>query len=441
MKLADWNLATFTSREAQARDDYINSSLQSSSLLSARLASSPSPDDPRGRLYAMKFHKKWRHSSCAVMGWYELQACRQFSSIQHWRNVDTQFYHEFLIIQLTDGSAYRVERMGEGSRADAIRLTGCAAYDLIQWFSPEDHAAKRWSRGSQEIIIQVDFPRTFDLLDVLAVCYTIQHRSPRASVYTLQRYNCYFLCNTILAVLTRRLAEWENLITEADWPTLVDNMIDELQRKSLLPVKQQQATEFLVLGICSLLNPKNPNPAEFILEPFRLELENRGRNSVNKELANMLWYKYIDSAVDCGLSQCYDRVSDTVLENPDPNSTARKLYTLLEAVNEDHFPPTELNQPSIQGTMSKKLLALISTIAKEVVTMVKWRLQMRELENKPPLSRQLIGSMFGFLAFTLPTPLLAHIATVTYGKDGDFDRFCSRFGGALNYSYQPVHNN
>lgn len=435
MRLPNRGLPTlFRSRETQERDDYIQTSLQSASMLSAQFAGLSSSDDPRSRLCAMKFHKKWQHADCAVMKWYRLQTSREFKSIQHWRNLDTQFFHEFLIIQLTDGSACRVERMGEGSRTDAIRRTGCAAHDLIQWLSPADHAAKSWSRGSnsEEMIIQIDFPRTFDLLDVLAVCYTIQHRSPRAYVYTLQRYNCYFLCNTILAVLTRRVAEWETLITDADCPALVLDIIDQLKRKSQVPVQQQQAIHFIVLGTCSLLNPDSPNPAGFLLEIYRSELGSNVRNQLNGKLAAGLWYKHVDLAIVAALFE--DKMSCALRRNMsgdlDIGSAASRLIALLELEDghEQRYPPQKLDIPSLQKAVSEEFLDIWSTAIKNILGGMNEVRRMRELEEKPSLKRRLKASIVGTTA-SMAMPLAEYFLPEKFQDlKENLDFLCRRYG-------------
>lgn len=381
----------------------------------------------------MVFGSDWLGSgSKAVMDWYKLQTWTKFKSIQHWRSLDTRFYHEFLIIQLTDGSACRVERIGEGSRADAISRVGCTAHDFIQWFPAQDHAAKRWSRGAQELIVQVDFPRTFDILDIIAICYSIQ-KSQRASVYTLQRYNCYFLCCTILVVLTRRIAEWESLITDADWATITDKMTKELERKALLPVEQQHATDFLALGICSLLDPNNPNPAGFLYKEIRSRL-----SIARQSLASVLWYKDSGMATIKSLSTYLGRAVQAT--NNSGHLAASRLHTLLGKVDEQRYPPTELDLPWIQKTVSGEVLAMWSSEVTDIVTRVNESRRARELEGgrKIPLVWRLRISTCGAMS-RISIPLAERIIPEAFKFAQDqVGSFCERFGVTLTQALSTL---
>lgn len=381
----------------------------------------------------MKFHTVWQHSDCPVMKWYRLQTCTEFKSIQHWRNLDTQFYHEFLIILLTDGSACRIERMGEGSRADAIRRIGCTAYDLIQWFSPEDYAATKWSRGSQEMLIQVDFPRNFDLLDVLAVCYTIQHEYPRASVYTLQRYNCYFLCNTILVVLTRHVAEWETLLTDASWGAIVDDMIDELRHLSLLPIEQQKAVEFFALGFCSLLRPESQDPAGFLLEPLKSRLKTWALERIKKALAELLWCKHFDAVENFELDLHFCGVVDEMAGGLKFDLDTGTLSILCRSgeFGQAQDLPRQIDVSSIQSMVSKEFLAVWSKVETDMAALMMTVCEMRDLEEPPSRLRLLSTSMIGPLGFIFPMRAIAYCVTqkASQAPVEQLGRICSRFSG------------
>lgn len=397
--------AVFRLSASQESEEFISGSLGASFLSAEQLLNWSRSDGSNARRCVMKFHEEWHHPDCRVMEWYRLQTCTEFESIQHWRNIDNQFGHEFLIILLTDGSACRVERMGEGSGADAIRPTGCTAHDLIQWFSPEDHAAKRWAQGSREMIAQVDFPCTFDLLDVLAICYTIQRRR-RTAVYTLQRYNCYFLCNTILVVLARRVGGWETLVTRVEWPTMIEDRLSKLKHISLQPMEELHPVDYLAVGICSLLDRNNPNPAGFILEALRSVLDGRARKSMNKRIANTLWHDHIHSAIDNSLSSFTDQAMVTILDCSNPNSTGFRLRTLIEKRNEQCYPPTGLDLRVISDTISRAFLTAFSTLAQEFEVHAQSRYDMKRLESEPPLYQRMTASICGYTIGALMPPVL-----------------------------------
>ncbi|KAG9089062.1 hypothetical protein FRC07_012410, partial [Ceratobasidium sp. 392] len=187
--------------------DYVTSALDSSNALSERSIES-SGSTSRARLLGMKFHPEWRHCNCDVMRWYAEQSPtnRKFRMIEHHKDANGPFFHEFLLLKLIDGSLYRLERVGVGAHPEAIQL-GCKANDVIQWFTTADYA-KFADEHTSVLLAEVDLRSEYDILDVLAICYAIQ-KSKECKVYTLQRYNCYFLCLTVLGVLTRRAAGWE----------------------------------------------------------------------------------------------------------------------------------------------------------------------------------------------------------------------------------------
>ncbi|KAG9088657.1 hypothetical protein FRC06_001933 [Ceratobasidium sp. 370] len=240
----------------------------------------------RARLLGIRFHSEWRHPDCTVMRWYDNQSAssRKFQTIEHRRDTHGPFYHEFLLLKLTDGAICRLERVGEGSRTDAIRYIGCTANDLVQWFDPDDYA-KLESDHPSVLISEVSFPSEYDILDVLAICYSIQN-TEACRVYTLQRYNCYFLCLTVLGVLTRRAASWENEITDHIWDSALARELARLSNLSGREVK-----EILMLRVLTMLEPNNPHSSEPLLEELRLKLQ-LGREitrDIRKAVRSALW--------------------------------------------------------------------------------------------------------------------------------------------------------
>ncbi|KAG8748120.1 hypothetical protein FRC10_008853 [Ceratobasidium sp. 414] len=298
-------------RKSLERDEFIGSSLASSGHLSERMLAWSRPND-RGRLFSMKFHEEWRHKDCPVMGWYEQQrkSSTRFRSIEHRRNVEGPFFHEFLLLKLTDGAVCRVERTGEGSRADAIRSIGCTAHDFIQWFTKSNY--DQFSTKCPSVpIAEVDLCREFDILDVLAICYSIQN-TKACRVYTLQRYNCYFLCLTVLAVLTRRMASWETIVTSNDWDSYVSSLLDKLS--SLSP---DDSNKYLITRLCGLLEPDNPRPGRFIFDTLRVHLSSQAGAlaSYNQAMSTTLWRTLWDSSLRDGLITSLQPAAPAILED------------------------------------------------------------------------------------------------------------------------------
>ncbi|KAG8734947.1 hypothetical protein FRC10_011160 [Ceratobasidium sp. 414] len=293
MRLRDMVSLPSSKRESAERTEFVESSLASSGRLSERMLAW-SRSNERGRLFPMRFHGEWQNQQCPVMGWYEQQrgTSTRFRSVEHRRNAQGPFFHEFLLLKLTDGAVCRVERIGDGSRADAIRYFGCTAHDLVQWFTQSDY--DQFSAKSPSILIaEVDLCREFDILDVLAVCYSIQNTNP-CCAYTLQRYNCYFLCLTVLTVLTRRVASWETMLSSDDWDSSVSSSLDTLSNLSL-----EDSKRHLVLRLCILLEPDNPQAGRFILDRLRVHLTSQAGalTSYNHLMSSTLWQTAGESAL------------------------------------------------------------------------------------------------------------------------------------------------
>ncbi|KAL5638552.1 hypothetical protein ACGC1H_005282 [Rhizoctonia solani] len=274
-------------KRASVRRKYVEASFASSGALLAQAAKLFGTDS-REHPCLMVFDRGWQHEECRVKRWYERQkaSSTKFRSIQHRRDIDHPYHHEFLLIQLSDGAFCRVERTGEGSRVNAIRNIGCAANDYIQYF-PSITAYETFTRDSKpsELIAEIHFPCDLDIMDVLAVCYAIYIR-PRTRTYTLQRFNCYFLCTTILLALTRRFLRWEMTVTSDIWKEAVDYALDRVGEISRNPNSTQ-----LAFRVCRYLEPDSAEPTDFILMALRdrLATEPGTYNNIKQALAGNLW--------------------------------------------------------------------------------------------------------------------------------------------------------
>ncbi|KAG9076650.1 hypothetical protein FS749_011543 [Ceratobasidium sp. UAMH 11750] len=408
------------------RDKFIGNSLTSSGWLSERMLAWSRPND-RGRLFPMKFHEVWQHEDCPVMGWYD-QQCKsstRFRSIEHRRNVDGPFFHEFLLLKLMDGAICRVERMGEGSRTDAIRLTGCTAHDLIQWFIESDYD-KFSEKCPSMLIAKVDLCQDFDILDVLAICYSIQN-TKACRAYTLQRYNCYFLCLTVIAMLTRRVASWETMVTSDDWNSCISSSLDQLSNLSLDDSKKHS-----IMRLCALLEPDNPQPARFILDALRVHLSSQtGALTSYKQAMNAtLWRTAWDSSLHDGLVTSLQPAVPAILEDESHCGTLfrRAIHTsrkdaalamLSDNVFANHF--CSVHRKQFEREVDKG----IETYKK--------RVRMREVEQPVSFGNRVLArlcSPFGGAVFALfPISLAVNINNSGSGGMVIFSRLAktSRF--------------
>ncbi|KAG8772887.1 hypothetical protein FRC12_002844 [Ceratobasidium sp. 428] len=246
------------------------------------------------------FSNEWDKRDDPPFKWYDLQPCTRFKSIDHRKSRDSPFFHEFLIIKLEDGSYCRVERTGEGSRLDAISRSGSLAHDIIERVTRDGY--ERQLDESSDIISRIELPHEFDLLDVLAICYAIQQHK-HSSRYTLQRYNCYFFCCTVLVILTRRLLGWERAFTKEHWDTAVNIALDELSNRSRASLSED-SQRYMLPRLCTMLSaPENPQPTRFLIDEMREALSGDSRgiqngfDKLHEACADVLWDSRLENAV------------------------------------------------------------------------------------------------------------------------------------------------
>ncbi|CAE7193528.1 unnamed protein product [Rhizoctonia solani] len=148
-------------------------------------------------------------------GWYHEQSCTKFHTFQHRKERNALFQHEFIVLNLLDGSVCRIERMGDpNARFDALSPRGAVAYDMAQSFRPDE--LELACLESSDIVAEVELAEDLDLIDVLKVCRAI-HEGEKTRNYTLQVFNCYFFSLAIQVCLTRLVARWEDQQWLGSW--------------------------------------------------------------------------------------------------------------------------------------------------------------------------------------------------------------------------------
>ncbi|KAL5631905.1 hypothetical protein ACGC1H_000064 [Rhizoctonia solani] len=104
-------------------------------------------------------------------GWYKEQSCTTFRTFQH-RKERSGFRHEFIVIQLSDGSVCRIKRMRDpDARFDALSLRGSVAHDMAQCFG--SNGIQEACLESSDTVAEVTLPCDFDIMDVLKICRAI----------------------------------------------------------------------------------------------------------------------------------------------------------------------------------------------------------------------------------------------------------------------------
>ncbi|KAF8593364.1 hypothetical protein BDV93DRAFT_612258 [Ceratobasidium sp. AG-I] len=159
------------------------------------------------------------------LSWYKEQPCTRFQSLHH-RKERSGLRHEFIALQLLDGSICRLERMGDPYyRVEALSVQGTTAHDIAQCFRPDQIAEA--CLDSSDIVTDLTLPESLDLLDVLRICRAIQE-GDKTCKYTLLGSNCYFFCLAIQACLTRLVANFEIRYPSENWISVLNRSLDEL---------------------------------------------------------------------------------------------------------------------------------------------------------------------------------------------------------------------
>ncbi|KAG8748782.1 hypothetical protein FRC11_011878, partial [Ceratobasidium sp. 423] len=186
------------------------SSLCSSSFNHSSRYSSPRDHTDK---VLLRFSEEFVNPSDKISKWYSQQPYKHFRSIQY-RKEKTGVRHEFILLQLRGEagdeikSFCRVERTGDPEhRLQTICIDGTIAEDYIQAI-PLDMPESAGLTQNSDVVAKIAFPLTFDLRDVLAICYGVS-RHKRAKRYTLQQYNCYFFSWTIILALARACVKWD----------------------------------------------------------------------------------------------------------------------------------------------------------------------------------------------------------------------------------------
>ncbi|KAG8791139.1 hypothetical protein FRC12_010076 [Ceratobasidium sp. 428] len=249
--------------------------------------------------------------------------------------------------------------------------------------------------GPSERIAEVNLGQEFDILDVLAVCHSIQ-TTKTCRTYTLQRYNCYFLCLTVLAMLTRRVASWETKIDAAQWDSRVDSMLMDLSN-----LRPEESRKHTILAICAYLEPENPRRARFIFDILQEHLKSRaeGFTVCQEAMRQVLWQADWEPVLQSTLAESITAISNAIQDSGYCSQQIRHAFStsdedkasgvLSSAVLAEHGFPIIAEELS-------KIFDRFENIYKELVRM--WR-----IEHHIPSSKLVFSRLLG----TLGAPLLA----------------------------------
>ncbi|QRW21123.1 Isoleucine-tRNA ligase [Rhizoctonia solani] len=473
----------------------LRNALNTQARLSYRL-----PEGPEFQPFTLEFHRDWWHEGCEVKEWYNslLQAgiSTTFRCIRHWKKVDPPFNHEFLEIELEDNRSCILERMGNGFDFDALRWTGCSSCDIIQCFPSTQEATRFINRRNCRLLIQVIFPRSFDLTDVLKICYTMKQH-PNAKQYTLQHFNCYFLCCTILSILVRHVASWQDRIAPSTWESIVAETLFDLSqsspqmlldapvkptpdpsaiyfkrtwrnhlplclhnpKKDMIPLKLVNQTfeasdyshsinKYVAVGIYALLDEhtQRRGSKEFLLRLLRSRLSDIVYESLREEVSNCLWQDRLKPSV-LNAIRPYVAGLITFIRN-DVNNTADsiKMGDLIGGINSMKFPRDDLNFSSIQKEVQRGFFRAFIRICYHHINITRADYEMETFEGRHPRWKRIVAFILALFVALLTYPavvLFPHYILKIFGtlrQDLVILEMCSSFEGAEYFEPNPCHN-
>ncbi|KAL5632006.1 hypothetical protein ACGC1H_000134 [Rhizoctonia solani] len=240
------------------------------------------------------------------MDWYREQVCTKFLTVQH-RKEPKGFQHEFLVLQMMDGSICRVERMGDpDARFNALTAQGSLAHDFAQVFTMHANQAKEAGLETSEMIAETTFPSPLDLKDVLNICRAI-HEGEKTRSYTLQGYNCYFFALALQCCLVRLLAQWDSSKLFGTWPCQLEETISQLQSPSVLSSalhSRDYRSEFILTRIFSSLTMRSSEDSGLLFGTIAGRVYEQLYHRIDSKLwpqNSSLFHQHLQYTLDCEL--------------------------------------------------------------------------------------------------------------------------------------------
>lgn len=151
----------------------------------------------------IEFIREWKGGN-PLYDWYHRRVDPLIWGMQLRKERRGPWFHEYIVVALGDRdspSYFRVDRRPCPDEEDLLNSmgAGCEAYDTIEEITSFDDSR----HCASDCLIEIEFEFQVSLALLLKVCHAI-HRHPASRMYTLQRYNCYFLAQTILLCMVRQ---------------------------------------------------------------------------------------------------------------------------------------------------------------------------------------------------------------------------------------------
>ncbi|QRW06166.1 hypothetical protein RhiLY_05165 [Ceratobasidium sp. AG-Ba] len=144
-------------------------------------------------------------------------------------------------------------------------------------------------------------------------------------MHTLQRYNCYYFCLTIIAVLSRRVAEWETRMDAIGWDKSIDSTLHAIKELSF-----DVAHEHSLLKVCQLLVPSASHYGIQVAEIIRPSLKARPDylENYSTAISKTLWFCSDHSCSYASLVRGFKYATQDLIHNE--SEYAKELLWIVE---------------------------------------------------------------------------------------------------------------
>ncbi|CAE6442630.1 unnamed protein product [Rhizoctonia solani] len=148
----------------------------------------------------------------AVYTWYKALQNPNIHTLHLRKERQAPFFHEFIVVRLKDGTYWRIDRrqlQDEPTPINCIQEQGVPAFDTIEQVTGMGSflGLDPLLAAASDCMVELEFKKDVDVGLVLRICRAIKEH-PKANVYTLQRYNCFFFAQTMLMCTACGASDW-----------------------------------------------------------------------------------------------------------------------------------------------------------------------------------------------------------------------------------------
>ncbi|KAF8595213.1 hypothetical protein BDV93DRAFT_611511 [Ceratobasidium sp. AG-I] len=268
--------------------------------------------------------------------WFRQKEALKVNELQYRKEISSPFYHEFVVVRLSDDSIFRFDRRPESDiLIDTLSRFGSEAIDTVQ----EVKTMEALDNNSR-CLAALHVGDQLCVKAILAICFGIRDDS-KTRRYTLQKYNCYFFSWSIVSIVARYLVASEDLamstiFLESSKVTvskcLASDLLDNLL--ATLPATLTAAlSTVLVQALASILSQSLPRGSSQEVNKFQTALT---------DALNLRLYAPLSgSKLFWGLKHRIISVIQKVLKSSELKDDIRnKIYESMDYTNYRLHPST-----------------------------------------------------------------------------------------------------